>query len=191
MSTTAIFAELVVGGSLTLTWMVLFAATLFEDRFRHHLMGDKPYVLAFGITAAYTLGVVFDRVWELILERPAWEAWLRKRSEAGASDFDRRRWEIYARDPATGAGLLDYTRSRMRVARAALFNFFFIGLGGLAFLGFRRQEWGAAVAVFVAFTLLSGASLLALRELCRTYDRTVLGMSEVARKISAEGADNR
>lgn len=182
MGTTALFAELVVGGVLTLTWMVLFAMTALGPSRLAFLLEGSYLLAGFFMAVAYALGVVFDRVWDFLLDVTGLQKWFRGRSEISAkvSTGDRKRRQVYGADPKTAAEFVNYHRSRMRVARASLFNFVLITASGLSLLAVRYGGVGTTEFALAAAAggVLCAASALALRDLCRSYDR-VLGTVSV------------
>lgn len=178
MGTTALFAELVVGGVLTLTWMFFVAmAALGPGRFASFL--EVPPTLTAGLllVLAYTLGVVFDRVWDFVLDVSGLQAWFRGSPQTAmpVSEMELKRRRVFGADAKTAVEFVNYHRSRMRVARASLFNFALITASGLTLLGVRYGGPGTVEFVFAAVTgsLVCAASALAFRNLGRTHDRVL------------------
>jgi hypothetical protein len=129
------------------------------------------------LTVAYALGVVFDRVWDFLLDVSGLQAWLRGEpgQKGTVSAIDRQRRRVFGADPRTAVEFVNYHRSRMRVARASLFNFALITASGLALIAVRYG--GIATREFVltalAGAVLCSASALALCKLGRTHDRVL------------------
>jgi hypothetical protein len=176
MGTTALFAELVVGGLLTLTWIILFAlAALGIDR-AIPTWTTSPLVVGFLLAVAYALGVVFDRLWDWTLDVTGLQKWVRTRPKGAVdTDLDRQRRRVFGADPKVAAEFINYHRSRMRVARASLFNFALITAGGLTLVGVRfGGVWTTEFATIgILGALLTIASVLALKNLGRTHDRVL------------------
>ncbi len=177
MGTTALFAELVVGGVLTLTWMLLFAMTALGPSQVTPLLPVSSLTAGFLLALAYALGVVFDRVWDFLLDVTGLQAWFRGRPgpRGRLSEEDRRRRRVFGADPKTAVDFVNYHRSRMRVARASLFNFAMITLSGLSLLAVRYGGVGTTEFALAAVTGLGlcAASALALWKLGRTHDRVL------------------
>jgi hypothetical protein len=175
MGTTALFAELVVGGLLTLTWLALTVATVLGPS-RFTSITDAPAVAAGLVLAvAYALGVVFDRVWDWVLDATGLQKWLRYRPQVADTAADRQRQKVYGADPKLAVEFISYHRSRMRVARASLFNFALITVSGLAPVG-GSIRWVGTIEfalVGVAGAVLCVASFVALCKLGRTHDRVL------------------
>src|SRR5450755_716750 len=99
MGTTALFAELVVGGVLTLTWMSLLAMTALGP-FRFTPLLEIPPTLTAGLlfAVAFALGVVFDRVWDLLLDMSGLQVWFRGgiQETIPVSESERKRRRVFA-----------------------------------------------------------------------------------------------
>ena len=179
MGTTALFAELAVGGVLTLTWMFLLAMTaLGPPRVSPLLaMTTSPLTAGFLLAVAYALGVVFDRVWDFLLDVTGLQGCFRGQPgpTAVVSEAERKRRQVFGAHSKTAAEFVNYHRSRMRVARASLFNFALITVNGLVLLAVRYG--GVATAEFalagVAGSGLCAASALALWNLGRSHERVL------------------
>jgi hypothetical protein len=114
MGTTALFAELVVGGLLTLTWIALSVMTFLGPSRLAPLADSSPVAAAFLLAVAYALGVVFDRVWDWLLDATGLQRWLRaRRRDVQDSATDRQRRRVYGGDPKTAVEFVNYHRSRM------------------------------------------------------------------------------
>jgi hypothetical protein len=178
MGTTALFAELVVGGVMTLTWMFLLAVTVLgPSRFAPLLEIPPPVAAGLLLALAYAMGVVFDRVWDSLLDVTGLQLWFRGGPQMATpvSDWERKRRRVFGADSTTAVEFVNYHRSRMRVARASLFNFTLITASGLAYLMVRYGGVGTAEFALAAVTggLLCAASALALRNLGRSHDRVL------------------
>jgi hypothetical protein len=177
MGTTALFAELLVGGILTLTWIALLAMTFLGPSRVTPLLAGSPLTTGLFLALAYALGVVFDRVWDALLDVKGFQGWLRHRtgpSEKVRAAEELRR-NVFGKDAKIAAEFVNYHRSRMRVARASLFNFALITVSGMALLAVRFGGIGTAEFTLagVAGGLLCSASALAFYELARNYERVL------------------
>ena len=98
MGTTALFAELVVGGVLTLTWMLLLAMTALGP-FRFTPLPEISPTLTAGLlfAVAYALGVIFDRVWDFLLDVTGLQIWFRGGSQVAMpmSEPDRKSGAVF------------------------------------------------------------------------------------------------
>lgn len=189
MGTTALFAELVVGGVLTLTWMGLLAMTFLGPARIAPLLNGSTLTTGFLLAVAYALGVVFDRLWDSLLEVTGLQRWLRGkyvgRKVEEMSETDRMRCRVFGSDPKTAVEFVNYHRSRMRVARATFFNSVLITGAGLALLGVHYGGLGTAEFAMAAGAggALCIASGLAMWKLARTHDQVLYIVSmEVAEK---------
>ncbi len=156
MSTTTVFAELVIGGLQCLTWITILAMTVFgPSRVTSLVDSSSPSAVVFLLGFSYALGVVFDRVWDTILEVTGLDSRIRTVKEH-ETEGDRIRRKIYGTDPKNRAAFVDYNRSRMRVARVSLFNFVLITITGLLLITFHFGGVGTKEFLFV---LLVGSVL--------------------------------
>lgn len=175
MGTTAVVAELFVGGVQTLTWLGLIAATVFGPDALWRLAKDPPAALsALALAAAYALGVVFDRLWDSAMDW--WKGdEAKKHCPKPITRTDELRREVYGVDPGAAAELVNYTRSRMRVTRASFFNGALITASGLAFLILRIESvrpWQCTLAA-AAGLLFCWACGFAHEKLRCTYDHAL------------------
>lgn len=197
MGTTALFAELVVNGVLTLTWMFLLAMTVLGPSRFTPLLDIPPTLTASLLLAvAYTLGVVFDRVWDLLLDVSGLQAWFRGDFQAATpvSKSEHMRRRVFGADAKTAVEFVNYHRSRMRVARASLFNFTLITASGLTLLAVRCGGAGTVEFALAAVTggLLCAASALAFRSLGRTHERVleIVSDKEAKNPTSPDDTEN-
>ncbi len=141
MSTTAVFVELLVIGTGTASWLLLFVAAVLRYRFDARLLQDNPALIGALTAAVYVLGIVVDR-----LVRDAFVATLEARAKrrvfggerlaqvrAAAPGLDHANLAIELEKriragSSTLAEKIDYNRSRLRICRAWAFHFFMIGL---------------------------------------------------------------
>jgi hypothetical protein len=194
MSTTAIFAELLVCGLQTLTWLVLLAVAIVGPEPLAPLLEVPSLASVFVVGFSYALGVIFDRLWDQVLKWTGIGGWLSKQARAAAaggkpgSEFDALRRRVYGTDAGNAARFVDYNRSRMRIARASTFNFLLITLAGTACCAVHAGRWGTQPLLMVAVggSLLFLVSALALHDLRTSYYR-VLKM--VAPEGEGEGDD--
>lgn len=177
MGTTALFAELVVGGILSLAWIILLIMTAVGPSRVTPLLDSSSLTAGLCLALAYSLGVVFDRVWDFLLDVSGLQSWIRGLNQTpkpiSKSDLQRRR--LFGADPKTAVDFVNYHRSRMRVARASFFNFVLITLSGLSLLAVRYGEIATAEFAMACLggSVLCAAATLALRKLGRTHDRVV------------------
>jgi hypothetical protein len=174
MSTTAVFAELLVGGLLSVTWIVLFilAAIGLPQQFPGT---DKNLAVEVGLllALAYALGVVFDRLWGVVLDVTGLNRIVRSWASEAPTITDALRRKIYGADAAVAADFVNYHRTRMRVARASVFNFFLITIAGATLVvsqgaGLGSRHFWVTVVTGSILTLVSG---LAFVKLTATYER--------------------
>jgi hypothetical protein len=112
-----------------------------------------------------------------LLDVTGLQVWFRGGVQAAipVSESERKRRRVFGADTKTAVEFVNYHRSRMRVARASLFNFTLITASGLALLAVRYGGIGTAEFALAAAAggLLCAAAALALRNLGRTHDRVL------------------
>jgi len=168
MTTTAIIVEVLISGILTCLWMALGTITAFGPGFLLSAAKDYPEAFAaLAIAVAYTVGVTFDRLWD-VLTKGADER-IRRSYFPTDEQLTAVRMELFGRATAL-QGFMEYIRSRMRIARAAMCNLPLIGLAGLG-AALRFSCWlpwqylvGAGLAV-----LVSVAAAHSFRQLEHSY----------------------
>ena len=169
MSTTALFSEILVGGILALTWLVLGTMGILEKRSLVELIGEHSLALGAVLLAySYALGVVFDRLWD-VLTKPIDR---HVRSRLGLTDDSLRalRREVVA-SGGHALEFLEYIRSRMRIARALLCNAVLIGAAA-AFWIYRAQGMDPFAPLGLILFSTAAATLLsffAFQKLLKTY----------------------
>jgi len=121
MNTTNIFVELVVVGFHTLIWIGLFALAFLGFQ---NLDLEKLFTinLALPILAlTYILGILVDRAADLLLDEQ--DTRLRGRFDfSRLPSFSEMRFYVLSKSSDVYEQL-EYTRSRLRIARASIFNF--------------------------------------------------------------------
>jgi|GEM_PF-1501981 len=177
MSTTAVFAELLVGGLQTLVWLTLLVMIVLGPSVLGPL-AEAPSLSVIGVVAiAYPIGVLFDRVWDLLLKLLLIERWVEKRAKRSAGvkvleeedEFLSTRRMILQSDPRVPVDVIHYNRSRMRVARASMFNVLLITVGALLLATVRFQHMKIIILVLAVGLLLLFASAVAYYDLKKSY----------------------
>jgi len=160
MTTTAIFAELLVSGFETLAWVVLLIFVVSGRRIdASTLVPYKDWSAAITIlmvAACYALGTVSDRLADAVFG--SWDKRLRRKWFKNDDQVGFSRLSV-ARSSEPLAKYLEYIRSRLRVARATSFNSICFGLVSIAagISGYFTTSL-AVVAAAVAFAAASLAA---------------------------------
>ena len=174
MSTTAIFAELVVGGLQSLAWLLLLVMVVLGVPASIPTAGSWPVDAGIVLSVAYTFGVLFDRLWDVILSMTRIDQFVRRSNRAiQLTQMDLQRRRIFNRDAAVAAEFVNYNRCRMRVARASMFNFILITVFAciLAFQLDQQLGSGAWIVIALVGLGLTGVAIVAYVSLSRTYER--------------------
>jgi hypothetical protein len=174
MNTTNIFVELVVVGFHTLIWIGLIVLALVGYR---NLDVEKLLTvnLALPILAmAYILGILIDRVSDSVFLPQD----LKMRpidKQADLPSFLTMRYYILHKSSDIYAQL-EYTRSRLRIARASVFNFALTTIASLLFVWFQLGQFFstpnlivAGVITFVIGAILTFASYQSWMGLVKSY----------------------
>lgn len=174
MTTTAVFAEIIVVGLEAEAWLALLVLAIFGDDWVDvGAVNEWTALLTILVlAAAYVLGIIVDRLADTTVSfaarklEPRWRriaAWFTKRfgdhkKKHGPSHQDKRLLVLYKSGGDGMAKFLDYQRSRMRVARGTALNTMFAIPAVVAFLWAETDAapaWiiGAAVAGVLALAL--------------------------------------
>ena len=157
MTTTAIVAELVIGGLEAATWVALYVfAVAGTDWVDWAQLSDwQALILLLLVAAAYVLGILVDRVADSSLSRLDRIAFGKPKLR-GREVQTMRVALLHHEDGNTR--FLEYQRSRMRVARATVLNLVLLAPALAAFLLAQTgADWwtAAAVAAVVLAALVS------------------------------------
>lgn len=174
MNTTSIFVELVVVGLHTAIWMALIILAFVGYQ---NLNLEKVFTLNLALpilAITYILGILVDRAADIALT--AQDDRLRSQYDLrGLPGFLSMRFYVLSKSSDVYAQL-EYTRSRLRIARASILNFAFTTLAAVLFVWFQLGQALAAeyrvtacltAAVIGAF--LTWISYQAWAALSRTY----------------------
>lgn len=131
MTTTQLFAELVVIGIGAGLWLSLFGAAVTHHRIDQGLPRPESAVLVAFVGVAYVLGIVIDRLAYSLL-KPVEEADAQRTlTAAGLPDAPTVERYVLVRSTALGKQI-QYNRSRLRICRAWVLNAILISLGLIA-----------------------------------------------------------
>jgi hypothetical protein len=192
MTTTAVFAEMLVAGIEAMVWIALIVLAIAQpcEADIQRLAPLKDWVAlitAILLAIAYGLGAVIDRVsdslfdwrinkWVTTLLANNERAWKETESEEEARKKKAHiRWlrlQVLARgDDVTE--FMDYTRSRFRVARATTINLALTTIAIEAFLMrcTRASPWqiSMSVVLLASLTLLSAFAAIRIRQTHDTW----------------------
>ncbi len=192
MNTTSIFVELVVIGLHTAIWVGLIILTFTGHQ---NLDPEKLFTinLALPILAiTYILGILVDRASDIVLA--AQDDRLRSQYDfRGRPSFLSMRFYILSKSSDVYEQL-EYTRSRLRIARASILNFAFTTVAAALFIWFqlgkaltaeyRVMVCVAAALVGVLLTWISYQSWIVLSE---TYTKNTIQAFTVLRDEAEKG----
>lgn len=172
MNVTALFVELLMVGIGTATWLALFLAAILNYKFDTMILTDNKALIGTLIAVVYVLGIVMDRLIRGLFVSTL-EARARKRVFSDekakhvktiAPHIDERNLsmelEKFIRSQFQSlAGKIDYNRSRLRICRAWVLHFFFIGISFVCWNArVDALSWGTTIwligvdALFLIFT---------------------------------------
>jgi hypothetical protein len=140
MNTTNIFVELVVVGFHALIWIALMVVALvgYQNVDLEKLLSVN---LALPILAmTYILGILVDRVADFIFIKQDTKMRPVDEDTNLPQSFLKMRYYILNKSSDIYAQL-EYTRSRLRIARASVFNFALMTIAGLLFIWFQAGKF--------------------------------------------------
>ncbi len=176
MSTTLLFVELLIAGIQVLIWFVLLILTVFGYEWALTLPVQAMHDWQILITAAllsfvYVLGILFDRLADVIFSK--WDrAIAYQRFPDAPHAFSVVRFQI-SKDNEYLNHQFEYTRSRLRIARASSLNFAITTILALIFVATRLTgiQDLSRLFIFIAVTgiFLTGLATLTWYFLVRSY----------------------
>jgi hypothetical protein len=185
MNTTNIFVELVVVGFHTLIWIGLFALAFLGFE---HLDLEKLFTinLALPILAlTYIFGILIDRASDLLLDEQ--DNHLRSQYDfSGLPSFLEMRFYILSKSSDVYEQL-EYARSRLRIARASIFNFALTTVAAVLLVWFQfGKALGdyrliACIITVVVGVALTWVSYQAWEALSKTYTVNTMRAFKVLR----------
>lgn len=183
MTTTAIIVEILIVGMQAVVWLIFGVFTLFGYEWvpavKNFLKGWEGLASIFAIGLCYTLGVFVDRAADCIflLLRPQAlllrSKWIASRAKVAHSDH---RMAVLSKEDRASL-FLEYIRSRVRIARASVLNFFLITVLSLSFILIRCRpangsiQWNIVIFMSIAGMTLTFLATLTLAVLEATYEK--------------------
>jgi hypothetical protein len=175
MSTTLLFVELLIAGTQVSVWLALLLVTLFGYSWipLQRVADWQNIMLVLFLTFSYTLGVVFDRLADSVFE--PWNRHLKDKFIPNPPlPIVVMRFEV-GKDNKYLNNQFEYTRSRMRIARASAINAVLIAIIGTAFALVRvdgttsGQKTGLCAATLAVGMCIASLCAFAWRNMMRTY----------------------
>jgi len=185
VTTTAIVAELLVGGLEALLWLaaLFFAIHGFPRHPVAWLNIGKDFVvpLTFALVAfSYVLGVLVDRISDSLLSPIDWA--MRRRLLPKDFSVPRTRLLVMHKGEQM-TKFLDYVRSRMRIARVTALNLM-IGTVVAVLLVVRQHVDVSVYAVALTGVIATAASAFAWLRITRTYYRRLAQALDILKETS-------
>ncbi|MCP5463082.1 MAG: hypothetical protein H7A34_07975 [bacterium] len=173
MNGAALFVELLVGGVQVVVWVAVLAlASVSPDRLMSVLTSHSIENSIVLMSAAYTLGVVFDRVWDALLS-PV-DKRIRSAFFADPEQAHRIRILLFSGD-AVRVQFVEYIRSRIRITRYTVCNALITAVcSGIVFFIRHSEPWRDWFLYAVLFSVVfSACAFYAHCVLISTYYKTL------------------
>jgi hypothetical protein len=173
MTTTNVFAELLIIGIETLGWIALLLLSLFGYEWIDFSILNNLVIAIPLAAAAYVLGIMMDRISDVLLAGADHKIRQKVLGERVAQSFPQLRIYILAKSPFLSTDL-DYLRSRLRIMRSSLVNFGLLAITAAAFILSRapvslNTKFSAAATAFLAGVVFASLSFYAWRASSITY----------------------
>jgi hypothetical protein len=153
MSTTQLFAELLVSGTGVVIWLAFLLAWGFQISFRELTSDASIFTLAPIVAIAYVFGIILDRMGYSIFRGS--ERRFRNRVVGSQESPHIKDKELYVLTNSKELGLqINYNRSRLRICRSWIINFILIAISSAL--------WGYSSNPSTAFYLPVAIFLLGL-----------------------------
>jgi hypothetical protein len=160
MTTTVIFAEIIIIGLQASIWITLVLINLFGTKWINIniLKGWESLLTVFVLGIVYTLGIVVDRTSDSIFH--SFDKKLRKKFISNKHlSVSEMRLRIMLKSESI-AKFLEYIRSRLRIARSTSLNFFFITITSVIFLVKQSEVNGNNIFSIVLLVASGGIVLM-------------------------------
>jgi hypothetical protein len=177
MTSVIVFAEIFIIGFQVSVWFFLVLFLVYDVSWVGELLkapasGWEPLIVVLLVSFFYALGVVFDRLADLVFDK--WDRNLRKRVTPESMYTTQMKAELG--DSYTHfENQFDYAKSRLRIARASSINFalytvlvptvILTRLGSLS----SAEKWSFAILASVIGSAITAGAVLSWRKLCSTY----------------------
>ncbi|MDZ7363017.1 MAG: hypothetical protein ONB46_20195 [candidate division KSB1 bacterium] len=173
MTTTNVFAELLIIGIETMGWIALLILSLFGYEWIDFSILNNLVIAIPLAAAAYVLGIMMDRLSDVLLAGADHKIRQKVLGERVAQSFPHLRIYILAKSPFLSTDL-DYLRSRLRIMRSSLVNFGLLAITAAAFILSRapislNAKFSAAATAFLAGAVFASLSFYAWRASSITY----------------------
>jgi hypothetical protein len=175
MDTTLLVVELLIAGTQVSVWLFMLILTFFGYSWIQ-IQGVADWqniAVVLFLAFSYSLGVVFDRFADFVFE--PWNRRLKNKIIPNPPfPIVVMRFEI-GKDNESLHHQFEYTRSRMRIARASAINMGLIAVSAIAFVLARVQgisnsdKIGLCIALLVTGACLVSLCVYAWRNLMETY----------------------
>ncbi len=143
MSTTLLFAELLIAGIQVIVWFVILLLSVFGYDWvftiqTQVISGWQVLITIIVLPFVYVLGILFDRLADIIFSK--WDRTIGKKffDKEAPYIFARVRFQI-SKDNDQLNHEFEYTRSRQRIVRASSLNFAITTVLAIIFVGTRLQ----------------------------------------------------
>lgn len=177
MNTTLLFVEILITGLQTSTWIFLFVLSVsgygwLQTSQLKDLSNWSTLIMLFVLSFAYALGIVVDRLADAIFHD--WNKRIGKQILVDAVRPSTQRFSL-GKDNDYLNNQIEYTRSRMRIARASALNYALIAISSAAFVYTQLQflstgkKVSYTLAILILGALLSSSSIYAWWKLTKTY----------------------
>jgi len=171
MSTTLLFAELLIVGIQVIVWFVILILSFFGYDWVFSIQtqvfsGWQVLITIIVITFVYVLGILFDRLADIIFSK--WDRAIGKKffGKKAPYIFAKVRFQI-SKDNDQLNHEFEYSRSRQRIARASSLNFAITTVLAIIFVGTRLQ--GVPNRLMLLYFIAGVGSLLTILAIVTWY----------------------
>lgn len=179
MNTTLIFAELLIVGLQTGFWLFF----IFTNLYGYEWLGKinpvafgnwETTILVVSVSVLYMLGIATDRIADLIFSK--WENGIKEKiiPKSPLPPLTVMRFEVSKGNDYLNKHF-EYTRSRMRIARASSLNFFLTTVLASTSIIFRLdnshypEKWNLLAVVIIIGLIITSTSIYAWQNLTSSY----------------------
>lgn len=193
MKTTILFAELLITGIGGVAWIAILIVSLSEIPVSLDVLNNSSHLLLPFLGIAYIIGTLIDRIGYQVFNR--WDQRSKGKVFTAANSFPALRVkgkkQVDVKRIRTEINMhcehlakeIEYNRSRLRLCRSWILNFFFLFVALLVRFCLAPKTRQELIVYLALFLILSFVSLLVWKTLTRDFYKNLKSSYEVLKRM--------